>query len=315
MVGGLYTKLTMHNINSGYGLLTAASLFAARPTYGKVFFVGDSGTVDLDRVRQLFRVDPNSKVRYFDDLEECLNSGAVVADRNDVILLAPGHTETIVAAAGISLDIAGVTVLGLGTGSLRPTFNFTTSTAADINIDAANVTIENCIFNLTGVDALVAPIDVNATDFTLRNCLVVTASASAQATLGILTDANASRMTLEGNEFLGTTDAGTAAAVRIVGGNEHRILNNRFYGAYTTSLGAIDNVTTAALRCTVAGNVIENATASSTKAMVWVSTSTGSIYNNRMQILSGTAPITGAAMSWSGGNYYAGAIATAGTLI
>lgn len=43
--------------------------------------------------------------------------------------------------------------------------------------------------------------------------------------------------------------------------------------------------------------------------------STGMISDNRMQILSGTAPITAAGMSWVGGNYYAAALATAGTLI
>jgi hypothetical protein len=122
-------------------------------------------------------------------------------------------------------------------------------------------------------------------------------------------------MRLLNNEFIGTTDAGTAAAVRVVGGNEHVIKGNRFYGAYTTSLGAIDNATTACLRVTIADNVIENATASSTKAMVFQSGSTGSITGNRMQILSGSAPITGAAMSWVGANYYAATIATAGTLI
>jgi hypothetical protein len=34
-----------------------------------------------------------------------------------------------------------------------------------------------------------------------------------------------------------------------------------------------------------------------------------------MQVLTGTAPIVGAAMSWVGRNYYAATIATAGTLI
>ena len=43
--------------------------------------------------------------------------------------------------------------------------------------------------------------------------------------------------------------------------------------------------------------------------------STGQISGNQMQILSGTAPITGDAMAWVGNNYYAAAIATAGTLI
>jgi hypothetical protein len=298
---------------SRYGI--EATKFAGMNPAAKVFFVGPSAANWYGEFVSVYGPDVDGGNRAFASLESCTNDSNVVASRGDFILLLPGFTEAITAAAGIDLDKAGVTIIGLGNGTLRPTISFTTATSADIDIDAANITIENVIFDLTGVDALAAPIDVNATDFTMRNCKVITASASAQATLGILTDANASRMRIEGCEFLGTTDAGTAAAVRIVGGNEHVVKNNRFYGAYTTTLGAIDNVTTASLRCTIEGNVIENATASATKAMVFVSTSTGSIYNNRMQILSGTAPITGAAMSWVGANYYAGTIATAGVLI
>ena len=83
-----------------------------------------------------------------------------------------------------------------------------------------------------------------------------------------------------------------------------------FIGAYTTTLGAIDNATTAASQIFVGYNVIQNRTASSTKAMVFVAASTGFIINNHMQILSGVAPITGAAMSWGGPNTYASLIST-----
>lgn len=280
---------------------------------GKVFIVGKSALAYRDSYNDIFGVDPDGKARFFSTIDAAV--GACTAGANDTILVLPGHTEAVTAAGGLALDVAGVTVKGLGVGANRPTITLSTSTAATIAVSAANVTMDNVIVDLTGIDAIVSGIAVTATDFTLSNSLVITASASAQATLGILTTAAASRMRLLGNEFLGTTDAGTAAAVRIVGGNEHVIKGNRFYGAYTTSLGAIDNVTTACLRVTIADNVIENATASSTKAMVFVAASTGSIYNNKMQILSGTAPITGAAMSWVGANYYAATIATAGTLI
>jgi len=238
-----------------------------------------------------------------------------VASRGDVIYVMPGHTEAVSSATSLVCDVAGVRIQGLGEGALRPTITLGTAIGATIPVSAANVTIDNVIIDMTGFDAITAGITPTAANFTLSNSLVITATATNQAVLGILTTAAANRMKLINNEFLGTTDAGTATAVRIVGGNEHVIKGNRFYGAYTTSLGAIDNNTTACLRVTVDGNLIENATASSTKAMVFAAGSTGTISNNRMQILSGTAPITGAAMSWSGGNYYAATIATAGTLI
>ena len=51
--------------------------------------------------------------------------GQCVANRGDIIVVMPGHTETISAAAGVAQDVAGVAVIGLGDGSLRPTINYT----------------------------------------------------------------------------------------------------------------------------------------------------------------------------------------------
>jgi len=206
---------------SRYGI--EATKFAGMNPAAKVFFVGPSAANWYGEFVSVYGPDVDGGNRAFSSLEAAFNDSNMVASRGDFILMLPGDSETITAAGGINLDKAGVTIIGLGNGTLRPTINFTTSTAADINVDAANITIENVIFDLTGVDALVAPIDVNATDFTMRNCKVITASASAQATLGILTDANASRMRIEGCEFLGTTDAGTAAAMRIVGGKRNPV--------------------------------------------------------------------------------------------
>ena len=66
---------------------------------------------------------------------------------NGIVIVLPGHSESVTAAAGIDADIAGVHVLGLGVGSARPTINVTTATTADVDIDAANSTFENLIFD------------------------------------------------------------------------------------------------------------------------------------------------------------------------
>lgn len=305
----------MHNLNSGYGALEAAGVHTLKGTTGKVFVVGDSATVDLSRLQEIYKPDGDGALRLFSSLEACLNSGDVVADRGDVILLAPGHAEAVNSAGAIDIDIAGISIIGLGQGSLRPTFTFGGVVGADIDIDAANISIENCIFDLTGVDNLTAPIDVNAANFTFRNNRVIHGSASGQAALALLTDANASGLQVLDNEFVGSTDAGTTTAVRLVGGADIRIEGNSFFGSYGAGNGAIENITTAVTRLTIRNNRIANNTASSTKAITAVAGTTGQISNNNMQILSGTAPITAAGMSWVGANYYAAAVATAGTLI
>lgn len=102
--------------------------------------------------------------------------GLCTAGRGDIIYLAPGHAETGTAAAFAALDVAGITVIGLGSGSLKPTFTFGAATTCDIDIDAANVTIKNIRF-VSNIDSLAVFLDVNADYFTCEDCDFVTSSA------------------------------------------------------------------------------------------------------------------------------------------
>ena len=86
-----------------------------------------------------------------------------------MIYVIPGHTETVSAAAGINLDVAGISVIGLGAGSNRPTVTFTTAAAADLDIGAANVTVKNLLL-LNDIDSQTAMVDVAADDFTMEDC-------------------------------------------------------------------------------------------------------------------------------------------------
>ena len=51
------------------------------------------------------------------------------ANNGDVIYIKPGHAETLSADSAVDIDIAGITVIGLGTGAARPTFTFDTGVA------------------------------------------------------------------------------------------------------------------------------------------------------------------------------------------
>jgi hypothetical protein len=241
--------------------------------------------------------------------------GACTADNNDVIVVLPGHVETVTAAAGLALDVAGVTVLGTGSGRQRGRINYTTNAAASVDVTAARVTIDNLVFTMIGVDAVTAGINVSGADFVLQNCEIEFADGTNQATLALLTAATASRMIVRNNYFHGSANAGTAAAIRHAAGDDVQIVDNVIVGNFTTSLGGIDN-TAAVANLQVHRNVITNGTASSTKAMVWHASTTGCFSNNRMGILSGTAPVTAAAGTNGGGGYYSAAAGvTAATLI
>lgn len=200
-------------------------------TTGRVFFVNSATGTDAPG----YGVD---KDRPFDTINFAISQ--CTANRGDVIFVMPGHVETVTAAAGLDLDAAGVSIIGIGQGESRPVIDLTTATTADIDIDAASITLQNFIIK-GNVDALAAVIDVNASDFKLYNCEY--RDVTGQCTVFILTDANASRMHVKGLVYRGDTAAGTGAAIAIVGGDGIVIEDFDIIGNF--SVGVFDVRTTA----------------------------------------------------------------------
>ncbi len=291
---------------------TIAKALNVAPT-SKVFFVLNGSQSWFGNFENEFSPDYDGVPRVYSSVKTALAN--CVASRGDVILIMPNHTEDITSATDLNINVAGVRVVGLGSGNNRPTFTLKTATSAILTFSAANTSLENCIVDGTGIDAIASMFSVTAAGVSVLGNKFVTASATAQATLGFLTTAAANDLKILDNEFYGTSDAGTTSVVRLVGGTNIHIERNSFIGGYSSGVGAIENITTDCVNLVVKDNLINNLTALSTKAMTFTAGSTGQISGNKMQILSGTAPITGAAMSWVGGNYYAAAVATAGTLI
>jgi len=175
--------------------------------------------------------------------------GRCAANNGDVIMVKPGHTETVIAAAGLALDVAGITLVGLGSGDARPTINFTTAVGADMDVDAANITMSNFLFT-GGIDALTGPIDINAADCSLID--IETRDVTGQATDFIVTDANADRLLIDGWTHRGAAAAGADTAITIVGGDNIVIRNFWIDGNF--AVACIENVTTAAVNLTVYGD-------------------------------------------------------------
>jgi len=166
--------------------------------------------------------------------------GACTANQGDVIFVSPNYTETVSAAAGLDLDVAGISVIGLGNGDNRPVVNFTTATTADVDVDAANILVENIRFT-GGFDALVAPLDVNAADFSLINCQY--RDVTGQCTDFLLADNAANRMRVIGLVYQGDSVAGTDSGIAIVGADQVEI--GYLYMDGNFAVGGIDIRTTA----------------------------------------------------------------------
>ncbi len=77
--------------------------------------------------------------------------GKCKASRGDIIVVMPGHAEDLGVAGAISSDVAGVAVIGLGTGALRPTFTCSV-TAGSWDMSAANLSFYNLLFLSSIID-------------------------------------------------------------------------------------------------------------------------------------------------------------------
>jgi len=118
-----------------------------RQSTGSIFFVDDSGTDAAGNGR-----NPDNPVATIDYAVGLCTAGA-----GDVIYVMPGHAESV--ATSITMDVAGVSIIGLGHGHSRPTL--TTTAATDcITVTAADCRIENIIFAVPGIDAVTADINV-----------------------------------------------------------------------------------------------------------------------------------------------------------
>ena len=123
-------------------------------TTGNVWFVDDSGSngnsgTDKD--------NPFATIDYA--------IGRCTANHGDVIIVMPGHTEDIAAAGGIAVDVAGVSIIGLGNGGDRPKITFS-ETASTMTITAAACTLRNLVFSAIRAEVVTAIAISTAGDYT-----------------------------------------------------------------------------------------------------------------------------------------------------
>lgn len=140
---------------------------------GKVFWVNSTSVLSPNGVAGADTPSAGTYQRPFATIDYAI--GQCTASRGDVIAVMPGHTETVAAAGDIACDVAGVAIVGLGAGSLRPTISFTTAASASITVSAANVSWSNCIFS-AGFADVAEVFTPSATGLTVDGCDFVAAA-------------------------------------------------------------------------------------------------------------------------------------------
>jgi len=220
--------------NAGYGQAIMSSLPLLGS--GKVFVVGDSGTANRDMLVQLFGTDVDGAVRFHATIDAAI--GACTADAGDVILVMPGHTEALTATS-IALDVAGVSIIGMGQGLDRPTLTCA-ATGSTITVTGANCRVEGLHFSAT-VDNVAAAVTLGAAkDFTLKNCTFDDTGAALHFVSIVVT--GATDQAAEGLRVLGNTWNGLAVApnafVSILAASDRvKINDNKVFMDATNDVG------------------------------------------------------------------------------
>ena len=102
--------------------------------------------------------------------------GKCTASRGDIIMVMPGHAENISAASGLTSDVAGVAIVGLGAGTLRPKLSFTAAAGTHV-ISAANCSFYNIQWEANFADVATG-LDVSGVDgLSFENCYFTEAGA------------------------------------------------------------------------------------------------------------------------------------------
>ena len=180
----------------------------------------------------------------------------LTANNGDIVYLMPGHVENVIGAATIACDIAGVTVIGLGSGASKPTITFTTIDSATMTMAAASTTIKNVRF-VCDIDAMVVGIPVTAADITFINCDFLDLGED-NSLYWITLSAAADKFRLIDCKNFGTATAGNTAFLTMAAVSDVEIINLKSNGDFSA---ANIEATAAPVNLLIEGARLENANA------------------------------------------------------
>ena len=224
-----------------------------------------------------------------------LNAGLALCRSGfgDTVFVLPGHTENISSANQMSNLVAGTRIIGLGYGTLRPTFTWTAATATFL-FNKANTQLMNCILNMdpgTGTTTVAAPITVSAAGCAISDCLIrVSTDANSLTTIPITTASGADDLTIANCYIYGATAGTPTTCVRLVATKRFRMFNCYISAATSAvGVGVVQCLTTASTGMQVENCFFQNSLASSTAAFTGMTGATGQLNNCRASVLSGGA--------------------------
>jgi len=288
MAGGSHYTNFLHGVT-----IRGVPILQLHP--GRVFWVNNSGVLVEGGVGGSDG-NPGTYIRPFATIDKGINS--CLANRGDIIAVMPGHAETIAAATEIVWDVAGIAVVGLGVGSLRPTLTFS-ATGSNILVSGANSSISNILHLSTITDCVSAYTATGTpTDFTIEGCEFRDTSATLgfiNCFTGVATANATDGFAFLNNHIWGLDATALTTAVEILEVSDRMRLNHNWIvmPAVNDTPALMTTVAFSCLDLEVAYNVVWRPSTSTTGGALVSGTEvhTGMMHHNQVHHLDNSAGI------------------------
>lgn len=290
---------------SSYGVATAIN---ESHSTGNIFWVDSGSATGADSA-----TSGKSPDKPFLTLDYAI--GKCTASNGDVIYVMPGHAENLIAADTLTLDVAGVKIVGMGCGYSMPKFTYTTAAAATFNITAANCHVENLYLYANYTNGITAGITVGALadGLVLKNIVMEESANTTEFLIGISVAAACHHVTIDGLQYFGVDGGSNSQCIFFVGASNFSVVKNCIlYGDFSGAV--IDALTAASTYMTIENNIVWNTDTTAALVISVKSDTTGMMaYNNCFAPKNNVCPV-GAAMAFTQ-NYVTNVAAKNGFLL
>ena len=210
----------------------------------------------------------------------------------DTIYVLPGHVENVVDnSTSLTNLVSGIYIIGIGTGTARPTFTWT-NTAGSWLLNQPNVVLQNLVFDMTGAAGVVKGIVVSAAENYILNCDFKVAKTTNYAAIPLELGTGSDRSVVAGCRFRGTVTTPTEL-INIAGTPDMVMIRDNLFASTSTS-GVILNVAAAATSLMITRNEMFQLTAGQYAVTLAAAASSGFLSHNNIYVVNtGTAASSG----------------------
>lgn len=240
---------------------------------------------------------------------------AATAAKCDTIFLMPGHAESKTATGNIvDVNKSGIRIIGLGSGSLQPTFTLGHA-GATFTVSAAGVLIRNVKIVADTADVAVGLTASAAADgLCLERCLFTSGALTKELQIGVSLAAACDDVVIDGCRFetIITAETGSETNAILLAGAADRLTVKDCVMIGNFGTAAIDGATAASVRIALMRNLIYNIDSTNGLAISLHASTNGIVADNRcVGLKTNTKPVVAAGCAVFE-NYTAAAVGESG---